>query len=627
MKARLERAPAQLKVGPAELMETALLMHRRAVELNEQHSTVLAEARACGWLHWRPSPSTGILQLSSSQPWADKFTEGSSRMDSSFREDRNSWVPLGVPDPVSALTAPQREELVSYWSDPQPLVVEAEQGLMDELDLRRLQAALLHPSVRSEVEKDLAAVQLCQSQKRGRQKEGATKPQKESRSARASAWKAELGRKRDLEGELWPVRGKAKSARSKKSLKKKLTGKFWSKLSKAKRDRKAAEKKARKKDVASPMLPPVSDELNAFWAGQRVRVTDPKATVLWQNSEATVKRLTAVDKAEVHFVGTASVAAEFHLQDLVVIDGTERKPMSAINLAKLLALEKAAALEAAGGEVKFVTPGQQLEHPELAAAWEMLKAKGRQHSSSTTNSLYLEPAVAEVLYHAAGSKTSPEEAAEHTADWRHLVSTLVDGRALIVVPIREAGHWTVLLVSRSEAGLWTPKYYDSLPYPGSGACRVKAAALLTVVAGLLPEGSCPGVLPDTEVPFVQTDGFSCGFHCVARMEEAFCEFRGQKLYRCYKSVSEIRKSVNAFVQTLLAFKRQQAKKPAGPPLPPPPTPPPPLEAPPPPILAARQTNRQTFGFPYCLPCTVTGRGQGGEAEEPERGEQQGHLIN
>lgn len=48
LKARLERAPAQLKVGPAELMETALLMHRRAVELNEQHSTVLAEARACG---------------------------------------------------------------------------------------------------------------------------------------------------------------------------------------------------------------------------------------------------------------------------------------------------------------------------------------------------------------------------------------------------------------------------------------------------------------------------------------------------------------------------------------------------------------------------------------------------
>ena len=120
-------------------------------------------------------------------------------------------------------------------------------------------------------------------------------------------------------------------------------------------------------------------------------------------------------------------------------------------------------------------------------------------------------------------------------------------------------------------------------------------------------------MPDTEVPFVQTDGVSCGFHCLVRMEEAFCEFRGQRLYRCYKSVSEIRKSLNAFVQTLLAFKRQQAKKGAPPPLPPPPTPPLPLLAAPRPILAARQTNRQTnrqtFGVPYCLLRSVTGRWQ------------------
>jgi hypothetical protein len=48
LKARLEKAPAQLKVGPAELLETALRTHREAVELNEQHGTVLAEVRACG---------------------------------------------------------------------------------------------------------------------------------------------------------------------------------------------------------------------------------------------------------------------------------------------------------------------------------------------------------------------------------------------------------------------------------------------------------------------------------------------------------------------------------------------------------------------------------------------------
>jgi hypothetical protein len=153
LKARLEKAPAQLKVGPAELLETALVMHRRAVELNEQHRTVLAEARACGWLHWRPVLSTGILQLSSSQQWADSFTEGSSRMDQTFREGRNDWVRFGVPQPLPAETAPQNELVTSYWTDQQPLVVEAEQDLLSEIDLRRLHAAMLHPSVRSEERK------------------------------------------------------------------------------------------------------------------------------------------------------------------------------------------------------------------------------------------------------------------------------------------------------------------------------------------------------------------------------------------------------------------------------------------------------------------------------------------
>ena len=316
---------------------------------------------------------------------------------------------------------------------------------------------------------------------------------------------------------------------------------------------------------------PIHDELIALWTGKRVRVIAPAATVLWQNTEATVKRLTASDTAEVHFAGTASVAAEYALNDLIMIDGTERKPMAQISMAKLLGLEKAAAVEAAGGELQFVNPGDMLEHPELAVGWELLKARGRQSADSTTNALYFEPAVAEWIYHTASGAASPDEAVEHTTAWKHSVSALIDGRAVIVVPIKEAGHWTVLIVSRSEAGQWTPAYYDSLPYPGSGACRMKAAALWTIVAGFLPTGSCTGSLPATEVPFVQADGITCGFYVLARMEEAYSVFRGQKFYRCYKSVAEIRKSLNAFVQTLLVFQKQQAKKAEPPPPLPPPT--------------------------------------------------------
>ena len=100
---------------------------------------------------------------------------------------------------------------------------------------------------------------------------------------------------------------------------------------------------------------------------------------------------------------------------------------------------------------------------------------------------------------------------------------------------------------------------------------MKAAALWTIVAGLLPTGSCTGSLPATEVPFVQADGITCGFYVLARMGEAYSVFRGQKFYRCYKSVAEIRKSLNAFVQTLLVFQKQQAKKAEPPPPLPPPT--------------------------------------------------------
>jgi hypothetical protein len=545
-------------------------------------------------------------------------------MDKSFRSDRSSWVHLGVAQVVAGST-PQQDELENtYWTDETALVLEAEQDLLDEVELRRLQAALLHPSVRTEIEQELAAVQLCQSQKPVRAKESHKKVPKVLRADRAANWRTELARKRDLEGALWPSRGKATSARAaKKHLKKALAGKLWTKASKSKVDRKALKDKEQAKAKAAAAPPTVPEAASSTWAGQRVRVTLPTAGVLWQNTEGTVKRLTAADKAEVFLVGAASVKAEFSLKGLVLLDGTEKPPLAPFSLKKLLGLEKAAAIDAAGGELRFVGPGDQLEHPELAVGWELVKARGRQCGDNTNSCLYFEPAVMEVVYHTATGTASPEEAAEHTAEWTKAVNGLLGGRALIVVPIREAGHWTLLLLNRSENGQWAPAYYDSLPYPGSGACRRpffypnnretdrpspdpppaelkwtkipdgaaapqpfppqahthhekdrpfgfrnmvirrKAEVALTVAATLLPTGSCSTVLPDTQVPFVQPDAHSCGFYCLARMEEAYSQFRGQKHWTCYKPVAEIRKALNAFIQNLLAFKRQQDKKTGG----------------------------------------------------------------
>jgi len=60
-KARAEGANCVHKVGAQELLQTAGAMHKRMVELNQSAETVLAEARACGWMHWRPDLKAGKL--------------------------------------------------------------------------------------------------------------------------------------------------------------------------------------------------------------------------------------------------------------------------------------------------------------------------------------------------------------------------------------------------------------------------------------------------------------------------------------------------------------------------------------------------------------------------------------
>ena len=168
-KARQEGASMSYRYGPRELAMTAQAIHNKFVEMNKCSQTVLAESRACGWLHYRPKTKTGKLELSSSQAWAKVLTEGSSRMGPEFRVNRDSWVVDGQPEPRKETddVAPRKEVLaVSHWEelDETALVLDAEPE-MDEIERVRLQAALLHPSVRSEIEHELAALALCTSQK------------------------------------------------------------------------------------------------------------------------------------------------------------------------------------------------------------------------------------------------------------------------------------------------------------------------------------------------------------------------------------------------------------------------------------------------------------------------------
>ncbi len=81
-------------------------------------------------------------------------------MDSEFRVNRDSWVIDGVPKPIADQAVEKVGLAVSYWSDPDPLLLTGEPE-MDELELRQLQACMLHPSARADVEAELAMVALC----------------------------------------------------------------------------------------------------------------------------------------------------------------------------------------------------------------------------------------------------------------------------------------------------------------------------------------------------------------------------------------------------------------------------------------------------------------------------------
>ena len=155
---------------------------------------------------------------------------------------------------------------------------------------------------------------------------------------------------------------------------------------------------------------------------------------------------------------------------------------------------------------------------------ELVKIRGRQTGDSTINCVYFDAATAQVVHHYSGS--TAEELAVHTAEWRLLMGKLpADGNAVVVCPISEAGHWTVLFLHR-QAGAWHASYHESLKAPGSASCRVKAAVLLSVICALLMPDQPALAMPDTLHHREQGDAWSCGYHVVARMDEAYAQAFG-----------------------------------------------------------------------------------------------------
>ena len=206
------------------------------------------QCRAGGWLRWRPDTDAGVLKQCAEQTWANQFSEASSRMDSNFFENRDVGVVEGKPVPLEAgLGLPAPDALtISKWQEEKCLILEGQVEWEDESSRRMLQAALLHPSVRTEVERELAAMQLCTSQKTAARSESKKKIP-EDRAEKVKRWRALLGLQNSkMREKLWPSIGKKTSKGAKKSLKKSLKkafiGKMRSKYSAGKKAKMAAKK-------------------------------------------------------------------------------------------------------------------------------------------------------------------------------------------------------------------------------------------------------------------------------------------------------------------------------------------------------------------------------------------------
>ena len=122
--------------------------------------------------------------------------------------------------------APERVE--NCYFNEEDLVLDADQGLLDPVAQRRLEALFLHPSVRSEVEKELAELSLVTSQRPARKvKEGEAKKPKTSRAEKAASWRVALGKKTIASrlAQLVPY-SKEKAQKVKKSFVKKMAKKL-----------------------------------------------------------------------------------------------------------------------------------------------------------------------------------------------------------------------------------------------------------------------------------------------------------------------------------------------------------------------------------------------------------------
>ena len=159
-----------------------------------------------------------------------------------------------------------------------------------------------------------------------------------------------------------------------------------------------------------------------------------------------------------------------------------------------------------------------------------------------------------------------------------LSSPPADKKWLLAVPVHsfEPEHWTALAITFEAKEIMEVKYFDSLGQEPPES-REKATAILHVIqAACFAELTA---LPDRCNIVRQTDGWSCGYHCISFLKQqcsliAADEFiQAQPIQTTLRNLSEFGTNLKQFI------KQQQPPLPPLPPPLPPPFAPPPIKPP------------------------------------------------
>jgi hypothetical protein len=75
-----------------EVLLVAQAMHRGMAELSQKTEVVLQAARSCGWLSYRPSPTSGKLVRADTQLWAQVHAEKAGRLSDLHLGTRYDWL-------------------------------------------------------------------------------------------------------------------------------------------------------------------------------------------------------------------------------------------------------------------------------------------------------------------------------------------------------------------------------------------------------------------------------------------------------------------------------------------------------------------------------------------------------